>query len=138
MTSTNIEGGCNCGAVRYSVSSKPLMVAVCHCANCRRQSGSAFSVNIVVKSSLMEIRGDLATFEDADTQSGSPVLRQFCSRCGSPIRSLSAAQQAISIVKAGTTDDPSLFVPAMHVWTSSALPWIPLPDDLPRFERNPE
>lgn len=136
MSETEIEGGCNCGSVRYRIKSAPLAVAVCHCSNCRRQSGSAFSVNIVVRADAMELTGDLTTYEDRDTESGAPVLRQFCATCGSPIQSLSAASPKIAIVKAGTADDPGRFTPAVHVWTASALPWVEIPAGLPQFERN--
>jgi hypothetical protein len=136
MATTDVEGGCNCRAIRYRLTGAPLVVAVCHCTNCRRQSGSAFSVNIVVRAEAMDMTGDLTTYEDGDTESGSPVLRQFCARCGSPIRSLSAASPKIAIVKAGTADDPGGFVPAMHVWTETALPWVEIPAGLPQFPRN--
>ena len=136
MSETEIEGGCNCGSVRYRVTGAPLAVAVCHCSNCRRQSGSAFSVNVVVRADAMELTGRLSTYEDSDTESGAPVLRQFCATCGSPIRSLSAASPKIAIVKAGTADNPGRFVPAMHVWTESALPWVDIPAALPQFPRN--
>ena len=134
---SEIEGGCNCSAVRYRLDGAPMAVAVCHCSNCRRQSGSAFSVNLVVRGDAMQISGDLTTWEDPDTESGQPVLRQFCATCGSPIRSLSAASPKVAIVKAGTLDDPGLFAPAIHVWTSSALPWVEIPGGLPQFPRNP-
>lgn len=136
MSETEIEGGCNCGSVRYRVAVAPLAVAVCHCSNCRRQSGSAFSVNIVVRADAMEMAGELTTYEDRDTESGAPVLRQFCATCGSPIRSLSTAAPRIAIVKAGTADDPGRFTPAVHVWTASALPWVEIPAGLPQFARN--
>lgn len=134
---SEIEGGCNCGAVRYRLNGEPTTVAVCHCANCRRQSGSAFSVNIVVAGEAMQLSGDLTTYEDHDTESGQPVLRQFCATCGSPIRSITAASPQMAIVKAGTTDDPGRFVPAIHVWTATALPWVEIPANLPQFPRNP-
>lgn len=134
---SEIEGGCNCGAVRYRLSADPITVAVCHCANCRRQSGSAFSVNVIVAEGAMTLTGDLATYEDSDTESGQPVLRQFCATCGSPIRSITAASPQIAIVKAGTADEPGRFEPAIHVWTSTALPWVEIPTNLPQFPRNP-
>ncbi|HEV7312621.1 GFA family protein [Sphingopyxis sp.] len=134
---SEIEGGCNCGVVRYRLSADPIAVAVCHCANCRRQSGSAFSVNVIVAEGAMTLTGDLATYEDSDTESGQPVLRQFCATCGSPIRSLSAASPKVAIVKAGTADEPGRFEPAIHVWTSTALPWVEIPANLPQFPRNP-
>jgi hypothetical protein len=35
------EGGCACGAVRYRLTSDPLIAHRCHCLNCQRQTGSA-------------------------------------------------------------------------------------------------
>jgi hypothetical protein len=39
-----IEGGCLCGKVRYSADVEPAFVGVCHCKNCQKGTGSAFSV----------------------------------------------------------------------------------------------
>ncbi|MEC8526956.1 MAG: aldehyde-activating protein, partial [Pseudomonadota bacterium] len=36
-------GGCLCGQVRYETKADPLMTGVCHCKNCQKQAGSAFS-----------------------------------------------------------------------------------------------
>ena len=40
----SVTGGCLCGNVRYECRGDELMVAVCHCRNCQKQAGSAFSV----------------------------------------------------------------------------------------------
>ncbi|MCC2601963.1 GFA family protein [Sphingopyxis yananensis] len=133
-----IKGGCNCGAVRYQINRNPMTVAICHCSNCRRQSGSAFSVNVIIPAAAMHISGTLTTYTDHDTDSGQPVDRQFCAQCGSPICSLSSASPQIAIIKAGTADDPARLTPAIHVWTSTALPWVNIPADLPQFARNPQ
>src|SRR5215472_6995201 len=39
-----IEGGCNCGEVRYRITRQPLTVYVCHCHLCQKRTGSAFSM----------------------------------------------------------------------------------------------
>ena len=36
-------GGCLCGQVRYETKAEPMMTGVCHCKNCQKQAGSAFS-----------------------------------------------------------------------------------------------
>lgn len=137
MSIDAIEGGCNCGAIRYALEAEPLAVAVCHCSRCRRQSGSAFSVNLVMKEADVAMKGVLATFDDPESESGLPVRREFCGTCGSPIRSIATAQPGIVIIKAGTLDEPAKVAPGLHVWTCSALPWFDIPDAMPRFERNP-
>lgn len=132
-----IEGGCNCGAVRYMLAGKPLVTAQCHCRNCQRQSGSAFSVNLVVRQSEVETSGELTTWVDRDTYSGNPVYRRFCGTCGSPIFSDLAESKGTTIIKLGTLDDPTAFAPAVSVWTTTRLCWVDLPDGQKCFERNP-
>lgn len=134
---TVLRGGCNCGAVRYEIASKPLAVIACHCTSCRRQSGAAFSVNLVVRADTMTVEGELASWLDPDTESGAPIQRQFCGTCGSPIRSVPTAAPKMIALKVGTLDAPEAFAPVMHIWTRSALPWATIPDGLPRFEKGP-
>lgn len=132
-----IEGGCNCGGVRYQIEGKPVVVAQCHCKNCQRHSGSAFSVNLMVKSDGVTTKGELTTYEDHDTRSGNPVYRRFCGTCGSPIFSELADSQGMVIVKAGTLDDPTGMVPGVSVWTSTKWPWVTLPEGQHSFPENP-
>ena len=37
-----MEGGCGCGAVRYSVTGPPKWASHCHCRDCRRTAGAAY------------------------------------------------------------------------------------------------
>ncbi|MBC7493296.1 MAG: GFA family protein [Novosphingobium sp.] len=131
-----VEGGCNCGAVRYRIEGDPMVVAQCHCRNCQRQSGSAFSVNLLVQDANFATTGDLTTYVDKDTLSGAPILRKFCGICGSPILSDFSNGTGMVVVKAGTLDDPTPFTPGVSVWTSRKLPWVDLPDEQHKFERN--
>jgi hypothetical protein len=34
------QGGCHCGAIRYSIDSELKHSAVCHCETCRRTTGA--------------------------------------------------------------------------------------------------
>jgi hypothetical protein len=131
-----IEGGCNCRAIRYQCEGEPLGVAQCHCCNCQRQSGSAFSVNLVFRASAVSHSGDLAEYRDDDTFSGNSVLRRFCATCGSPIFSQSSSGTGLIVVKAGTLDDPGSFVPTMSLWETTALPWLETFEPKRRYERN--
>ncbi len=132
-----IEGGCNCGGIRYSIASDPVVVAQCHCRNCQRQSGSAFSVNLMVKADSVTTTGTLTTYVDHDTKSGNPVYRRFCGTCGSPIFSELSESNGMVIVKAGTLDEPGAFKPSVGVWRSTQWPWVPVPEGMPGFPENP-
>lgn len=137
MTDTLLTGGCNCGAIRFEVSASPLAVIACHCTQCRRQSGAAYSINLIVRASSMEVTGTPDTWQDNDTGSGAPLAREHCGTCGSPIRSVPSAAPKFLALKAGTLDQPGAFAPTMHIWTRSKLPWVTIPDELPTFEEGP-
>ena len=38
-----LDGGCDCGLVRYRMKTQPLFVHCCHCRWCQRESGSSFA-----------------------------------------------------------------------------------------------
>ena len=79
-----IEGGCLCGKVRYSADTEPAFVGVCHCKNCQKQAGTAFSVIMGIPAAALSVEGELKTYEDRG-DSGQAVLRRFCPNSGSPI-----------------------------------------------------
>ena len=43
-----VTGGCLCGAVRYAYDGEVGAAGYCHCADCRKVSGSAFGVSVRV------------------------------------------------------------------------------------------
>jgi len=116
-------GGCLCGAVRYELASEPTMTAVCHCTHCQRQSGAMFSTNLVVPEADYHQTGETSVYEDRG-DSGQPVYRHFCGRCGSPIISRVAVMPGLVMVKAGTLDDFSGLKPAVEVYTDHAAEWL--------------
>jgi hypothetical protein len=122
-------GGCLCGAVRYETPWPPLLTGVCHCRHCQKQAGTAFSVLVAVPFASLERTGELTTYEDG-SDSGNPVLRKFCGKCGSPVFSETpdGMAQGMIFIKAGTLDEVNDLAPTLHFWTSSAQPWVPIPE----------
>lgn len=136
QTSATRTGGCLCEAVRYTVSGDPVAQAVCHCTHCQKQSGSAFSIIIGFPDAAVSVEGDLTIYADQG-ESGNPVGRRFCGKCGSPIISDVAVTPGITWIKAGTLDDPKHLAPAMHVWGKSKQDWVKT-GDVPCFAENPD
>ncbi len=126
-----MDGGCQCGSVRYRVEGEPLGLAVCHCTECQRQSGSAFGMSLAVPSdSFRLLSGELKTFTTV-CDSGRTKACTFCQRCGTRIYH-QVIEAALSI-KPGTLDDTSWLEPSAHYWTKSKQPWVPIPDGVPCF-----
>ncbi len=134
---SKLDGGCLCGAVRYTSEAEPVLTAVCHCTSCQKQTGSAFSILVAVPKGTLRLEGrDLAASTGVG-ESGQPVTRRFCPDRGSPVVSYVAAAPGLEWIRAGTLDDMSWYEPQMHIWCGSAQPWVSIDDGLPRFEKNP-
>ncbi len=123
--------------VRYRIETAPLGVLACHCVRCRKQSGSAYSVDLLVSPTAITMIGTPKVFTATDTSSGLPFYREFCGECGSPIRSVLGANPDVVIVKAGTLDDADPYAPGLHVFTRSKLAWVEVPTGAPQFPGNP-
>lgn len=134
-----ITGRCMCGGVTYSVDAEPRVQAVCHCADCQRQTGNPFSVIVGVPRAAFNVEGDtLASFATTGEDHGGETQRNFCSACGSPVFSIAAVAPDLAFIKAGSLDDASWLEPAVEVWTSSAQPWSPHFEHAARMERGPQ
>ncbi len=131
MTTT---GQCLCGAVKYEFDNAPLMTGVCHCRNCQRQAGSAFSTLAgVPKAEFRLTAGEPKLYEDGDTKSGNTVQRFFCGNCGSPIYSALPDNAETIFIKTGTLDDTSTFKPQFHVWCDTKQNWVALEEGVPQI-----
>jgi hypothetical protein len=121
-------GHCLCGAVTFETTGDALATAVCHCDHCQRQSGGAFSVNIILHESQVNISGELKTYvERGENNDDEYVNRRFCPTCGSPIVSELLKSNGIVAIKAGVLDDKSGVKPGMEVWCVDRQPWVELP-----------
>lgn len=132
-----VDGGCLCGAVTYTCDAEPVFTAVCHCRDCQRQTGTAFSVIVGVPAQAFELSGEVATHVTIGEDHGRETKRRFCPECGSPVMSESDGIPDVVIVKAGTLDDPSWLAPQIEVWGKSAQPWVVPAEGRPRLERGP-
>ena len=133
---SKVAGSCLCGSVKYESDAEPQMVAVCHCSHCQKTSGSAFSVNLAMPADSVHMSGKIASYEDTGT-SGKPVIRMFCSKCGSSLASDVKAFPGLLLVKAGTLDDASWVKPGLEIWTESAQDWVLPCPDAQKFPANP-
>lgn len=133
-----ITGRCLCGGVSYSADAEPVWQGICHCANCQRQTASAFSAIVGVPSEALAVEGDtLASFKTISEGYQSTTERWFCSTCGSPIFSVIESMPGLAFLKAGTIDDVSWFEPVAEIWTRSAQPWTPHFENVTQYQRIP-
>lgn len=124
-------GGCLCGAVRYATTGEPVNQRICHCRLCQKAIGAAFNARLLMRIADVTITGPVSAHHSSET-----LERGFCQRCGSTVFSRRASVGVMGLT-AGTLDDPSLFTPDMHFWTSSQQPWFKAADGLPQYAEAP-
>jgi hypothetical protein len=127
-------GHCLCGAIRYSFDADPEAVVLCHCGECQRHTGSAFSVNVLIPRAALEITGTPATYQTTGTENGHLRDRLFCPHCGTPIFTILHERPTLIIVKAGTLDDPSGLNPVAEVWCRRSQDWLDPHPTRPRYD----
>ena len=109
---TVFSGTCLCGQVRISVRGEPLRVGICHCTDCRQESGSAFTFYAIWPASQFECTGETAGFQG----------RCFCVRCGSRLFSVDEREAEIKL--GILSQAPTAFTPGYELWIKRREPWL--------------
>ena len=60
-------GSCLCQSIKYTVTGEPLTFRVCHCVNCKKASGSAFTTNAFYKDEVVSYNYNFTLTRVADT-----------------------------------------------------------------------
>ena len=119
-----LEGRCLCGQVRLTVRGEPKRTGICHCADCRQESGSAFTYYAVWPADQFEHEGETAGFSG----------RRFCPKCGSRLFS---ADDAEAEIKLGCLDiAPTGFTPTYELWIKRREPWLRPVEGAEQFEED--
>ena len=127
------SGRCLCGSIQYEFSEDPAIAGICHCKNCQRQAGSAFSTLYGIPKASFGMTGEPKLYSDADTASGNTVQRYFCGNCGSPVYSTVVSQPDMIFLKTGTLDNTDGFKAQFQVWCDSRQDWVELIDGVPQI-----
>jgi len=122
MNSTTLTGSCLCGSVKYSVTTEIKKFYFCHCAQCRKITGSSFASNILTKpSKLTWILGSekVKRFDCPGVKSYSKV---FCTECGSGLPFLNKSGNTL-LIPAGSLDSDLEIKPDNNIFWSDKASW---------------
>jgi len=131
-----LEGSCLCGKVRYRITGPLGPMSNCHCTDCRKSHGAAFSTYVdVPKSGFAFLKGEdnLGTYR---AESG--TRRSFCRTCGSTLTCFSDDQPGLVEVAPATLDTPIQNRPEYHLFVRSKVPWFDIQDGKPQHQAYPE
>jgi hypothetical protein len=132
----NLSGGCACGSIRYETDADPIVALNCHCRDCQRAGGSAYAAVMLVPQGTVKLRGKPHYYKTIG-DSGNAVERGFCSVCGSQVMMKIEHMPDVLGLQAASLDDPSLYNPAMDIFTTSAQHWNKMNPETKKFPKTP-
>ena len=132
-TKPSLEGGCQCGAVRYVASGDPLMTALCHCTMCRRANAAPAVAWVLFEAANVRFTAG----EPARYASSPEAQRGFCARCGTPLSFAASYIPGLIDLTVGSLDHPERVKLDFHYWYSNHLSWLEFADDLPKHPEFP-
>jgi len=124
------SGTCLCGTFRLTVEGSFGEVRYCHCSQCRRQSGTAFTANARIRASQLSLDGPRDQVTEYEHRPGR--YKAFCARCGSPLYARSDYDPNDVRVRLGSFEGELDVTITAHVWTGSKASWYDIGDPLPR------
>jgi len=133
---SDIHGGCRCGAVRYTLALDALpRTYACHCHDCQTWSGSAFSQQTFLPEAVLSVTGPLVVYE-LTTPSGRVSTQRMCGVCHARIYNSNSARPGVVVLRAGTLDRSDELDVVAHIWVRRKQPWLGLPDGVPTWPEN--
>lgn len=129
------SGSCLCGTISFEVEGDFESFYLCHCAYCRKDTGSAHAANLFSSSARLQ----WLSGEDKSVRYDLPGTRHsksFCAVCGSALPILQMNGKLL-VVPAGSLDCNIPLKPNAHLFIASKANWddalesVPVMDKLP-------
>ncbi|WP_107846289.1 GFA family protein [Litoreibacter ponti] len=109
------QGGCTCGAVRFTATGAPDRVGLCHCLDCRKHHGAVFYAAAIFPKEAVKITGDTCTHAG----------RHICAVCGASVFARSGDEVELHL---GAFDEANVFAPTYETWVTRREAWLaPIP-----------
>ena len=117
------RASCRCGALTASATGTPTRISVCHCLDCQKRSGSAFSAQVRFASGDVTVTGRSQTWRTTGA-SGRWAEFDRCVTCGDTVAYRIEIFPGVTAIPLGAFDDPHAFTPAHSVWEDRRHDWV--------------
>lgn len=128
-----LTGGCQCGAIRYSIDGEAAHNVLCHCTDCRKSAGAPVVAWLALPSEAVTVTGTPVVYASSEH-----ARRHFCGTCGTGLFYTNpVALPGITDVQSATLDDPDAITPGAHIQVADRISWMEHAHELPTFARYP-
>ena len=128
------SGRCHCGAFQYELLQDEIVTMNCHCRNCRRANGGAFSTMTPIDTANFRVVAGAEVLRSFQTPTG---FRFFCGKCGGRLFTRPDKFPNLTNVLVGTLDEEPSQPPIFHANIESMAPWYRILDEIPQHEALP-
>lgn len=122
-----LKGSCLCGDIRFETDAEPQGISMCHCSQCRKQSGGVWTSASVAETDL-EVLGEVLWYNASDN-----AKRGSCGRCGSYLFWKAHDESSISFAL-GAIDGPTGLKLEKHIFVADKGDFYQIADGLPQRE----
>ena len=121
---TSNTASCRCGQLRASATGEPVRVSVCHCLDCQKRTGSAFSAQARWPANQVTIEGESKVWTHF-ADSGNKITHHFCPECGSTVHyAIEGKFDGQIAIPLGAFADPHFPAPQFSVWEERKHEWV--------------
>ena len=117
------QASCSCRQLRLTCQGEPVRVSMCHCLECQRRTGSAFSVQAWYSRDQVQPAEGTAKRYARVAESGRTVNFGFCPECGGTVFWEAEMRPDMIAVAVGTFADPGFEQPSLSGWERTRHPW---------------
>jgi len=112
-----------CGEIKYEYTGEPAVTALCHCTDCQKWTGGAYTSNVVVPRTAFKVTSGSPKTYDAVGNSGKVNKHFFCANCGSGLYTELEVMPEMTCVKAGGLDGgkADIGVPGVEFYTKDRV-----------------
>ncbi len=132
MTQPTFRGSCLCGAVQYEISGDPQRFYHCHCARCRKATGTGHATNLLVKPGTIKWTKGEELIKRYKVPEAKRFSRHFCPACGGQVPRYVKETDFI-VIPAGSLDNEPTIKPQARIFWDSRASWSCGGGDLPVF-----
>jgi hypothetical protein len=108
-----LHGRCHCGEIQFEVPDQAVFSTICHCHDCKRQSGAPMLAWAMVPKAAVSIQGEPKVYS-----SSASGKRSFCPTCGTGL----FQQEACRLTRAAAGTASWLTIPASTLMHSAVCP----------------
>ena len=127
------DGGCQCGAIKYSCVGEPINSVFCYCKECQLLTGSDKWSGLWFPKDKLEFIKGTPSVTTRKGDSGKDIHRMYCSECEVTVCAEVTVGNFYS-VSTSTLNENNTVKPAMLIYTASAPEWAVFPKGVPKFD----